>query len=233
MTQQSIMRDNLEKLKSEFISAKESSKHLQQTITQRKAQIANLKRKLAQDDISQAMLDEVTANLKQAEATMENIKKETNFDQIQQDIKAQHELIEQYEESIQALNDESMALNRQGDSRTRLSLKRAEKDEKTTLFNKLYEECDHDATALFGYVPDIDSFDRRVSEFIKEKKAELECLGDQKTSALKQISTAGAILNASNNKAKKLTDEIKGKTIALCQGLLLILLLNHSDKKVD
>jgi DNA repair protein RAD50 len=222
MTQQSIMRDNLEKLKSEFISAKESSKHLQQTITQSKAQIANLKRKLAQDDISQAMMDEVTANLKQAESTMENIKKETNLDQIQQDIKGQHELIEQYEESIQALNDESMALNRQGDSRTRLSLKRAEKDEKTALFNKLYEECDHDATALFGYVPDIDSFDRRVGEFIKEKKAELERLGDQKTSALKQISTAGAILNASNNKANKLTDEIKGKTIALCQVLLLI-----------
>ncbi|KAI8886588.1 hypothetical protein K501DRAFT_283766, partial [Backusella circina FSU 941] len=209
LTKQSVMREELEKLKNKYISAKESFKHLQNTITQEKHQINNMKQKIAQDSISQSTIDEVTANLKDAESRLETIKSEANFDQIQEEIDTKNQLIQEYEESNQSLNEESMALNRQGDSRTRLSLKRGEKEEKEEMLKRLYDECDQDATALLGYVPDLDSFDRRVSEFIKEKKDDLKRLEEAKTSALKQISTAGAIQSSSIKKSKKLMDEIK------------------------
>lgn len=92
------------------------------------------------------------------------IQSETGSSQINDELADKEKELRELDDQMSNLNDEISRLSRQGDTRTKLSLKKSDHDSKVASIDTLYEACNDEIKSLLGRVPDMDNLDGALTK---------------------------------------------------------------------
>ncbi|KAI8141253.1 hypothetical protein BJV82DRAFT_518796 [Fennellomyces sp. T-0311] len=180
-------------------------KSLQQ---QGRASIRELNDQLASVRITQADLDLANEKLSR-EVTAQLTEKEKR--------------LRDMDDQIAAVNEEMSRLSRQGDSRTKLSLKRADLDNKLTVVRSIFNEHKAELQSRLGSEPSLDSLEQDLSTLLSQKTSQLQKLQEIQRRLNRELSAIDAKLSIAKESLSEKEQQASGEFHLATKAKILII----------
>ncbi|KAI8576739.1 hypothetical protein K450DRAFT_178854 [Umbelopsis ramanniana AG] len=230
--------DKREELDSEIQLVRSEKTSLEEGIKFTKKQLVRMRCILSYKtlEINQQNIKRLTSQMKEIKASKSEIEYlRQKFEQAQNDLKASRNesladnLSEQLadkerelrdvDDGISARNDEITVLNKQGDTRAKLSLKKQDRDRLSATMNGLYAECKEHVQKMTGHEPTIDGLEQDVESAEETKDQQLRNANKQLSDLIGQVSSAETKLNiaqADYNKKKSECRDLEEQIRQVC-----------------
>ncbi|KAI7851925.1 AAA domain-containing protein [Circinella umbellata] len=184
--QQSNLSSQLQSLKSERGGLEESKKNAKRQVQQARNTTRSLNEQLDNIHTTQADLDENNLN---------DTKKMLDDGGLPLKLSQKDKELRDVDDQIALVNEEMSRLNRQGDTQTKLSLKRLDLDSKRTTARSLFNENSSEIQSRLGRESSMESLDQDLTKLLNEKTTQLQKLQETKDCDSRELSGVEAKLS--------------------------------------
>ncbi|KAI9246882.1 hypothetical protein BDA99DRAFT_259122 [Phascolomyces articulosus] len=197
--QQSNLTSQLQTLKSERAGLEESKRNGKRQVQQSRITNRELNEQLADIRTTQIDLDLANEKLSREEKSLEEVQKRLDSGDLNAKLAQKDKELRQVDDQVASVNDEMSRLNRQGDTRTKLSLKRSDLENKRTASRSLLTENNTELRSRLGHEPSVDSLEQDLANVLTEKTAQLQKLQEEKDRGNRELSGIEARLSVAKN----------------------------------
>ncbi|KAM3580226.1 DNA repair protein rad50 [Umbelopsis sp. WA50703] len=180
---------DIQTVRSEKTSLEEGRKYAKKQIEINQQNIKRVTDQMHGIKASKSELEYLQQKLENAQTELKNSKNESLSENLPEQLAKREKELRDVDDGISALNDEIAVLNKQGDTRAKLSLKKQDRDRLSATANGLLSECKEQVVAVLGSEPSIDSLGRDIDTLLDTKEQELKVAQEQWSTALTDLSS--------------------------------------------
>jgi DNA repair protein RAD50 len=180
---------DIQTVRSEKTSLEEGRKYAKKQLEINQQNIKRVTDQMHGIKASKSELEYLQQKLENAQTELKNSKNESLSENLPEQLAKREKELRDVDDGISALNDEIAVLNKQGDTRAKLSLKKQDRDRLSATANGLLSECKEQVVAVLGSEPSIDSLGRDIDTLLDTKEQELKVAQEQWSTALTDLSS--------------------------------------------
>lgn len=187
-TQEQLETD-IQVVRSEKTSLEEGRKYAKKQLEINQQNIKRLTDQVHGIKASKSEMEYLHQKLENAQNEMKTCKNESLSENLPEQLAKKEKELRDVDDGISALNDEMTVLNKQGDTRAKLSLKKQDRDRLSASVDGLLSECKEQVLATIDREPTLDSLERDIDGLLNTNEQELKAAQSQWSTALTNLSS--------------------------------------------